>query len=285
MSSDLDKLCANPGSNQALISACGCLDASKTFKSGVDTYNLIAKQNASVTTGHNIDLQNWQPKHDKWDQDKSKNTKQLQDERKWSNCNTLGQRGTDVCRSGFDNGWDFTGSQDCSDCFWCLTKKYQCQRTSDKILQDTNTWVRTNPEPMKPAEPQQTNNNFPVANIQCCSQMFTGITGDSVNIFGTQQNCTQKITNQITQALTPTPGTSPSTLPTTPTSGTSPSTLPTTPTPATSPTPPTDPPPDTSNTTPLIIGVSVSCRVLVAVGIGSLLLVFLLMYVNSKKSE
>jgi hypothetical protein len=192
--------CANP-KTAAELSLCACLKSTQDLDTALKSYE--DAQNAYDT--QNKLYQAYQQQYQDWSNNRGQyanfgdRINQLTNEQKtWNNCVTWDQtsahRHDDWCQNDVGQGWTHAG-QTGGGCAWGWGKGV-CQRTSDYVNSIVNT-EKAAVEPARVSPPQQQPNAPSNNNIQCCTQLIGSVSG---NIGSVNQNCQQKITEQLAAA-------------------------------------------------------------------------------------
>jgi hypothetical protein len=213
-----DQISANP----ALVAPCGCLAASNALQDAISTYKhqlvVYTNQNSGFLNEKNI----YKTNLDAWNVLKDNQNSILTNQVKlWNYCIDANSGYKDnYCTTDIGAGWYQTG-WDQGSCG--LYRKGKCQRTANQVTTELNTWISQNPPPAPPVNVAQQPIPPSGNNIECCSQVFSGIDATNVNFNNISQNCSQTINNQIGSAINPvtTPTTTTPTTTTTPSSNSS----------------------------------------------------------------
>ena len=223
---------AQVASNPQLQSACACKKASDSLVSLTNDYETALEKYTTDMATYQKALQAQQT----WNANKQVQINTLNAERRDGSCAAAGDCGSSNCNSGWTSDGSIHGNTDnCNICFLRICAKtgckVSCTRTANQTNSDLQPWLDSNPQPTVPVQPQQPNapSGF---NIQCCTQLFTGVDATNVNFSNIQQQCNQTIQKQISSAtapVTPPPATPPATVPVTPPPATPPATVPVTP--------------------------------------------------------
>ena len=217
--------------NPNLMSACSCQRAADSL------YELIEKYNTLLDNYNNIlkpeydnylnNLQNWENLTGKYrlydnmsdDPELVNLSKQPLYQRRnqliqpiWSKCDYTWVKGTTLCNE-IENGLIYTDKKSCTMYPATAGEKVKCVRTSDQViikLKQSNEYLELRPKELsKPEYPPPPSNNT----IQCCSQSFSNIQGNNIDINNIRQNCNLNIRQQIDSAISKpdTPDTKPDT--------------------------------------------------------------------------
>ena len=210
--------------NPNLRSACACQRAADSL------YELIEKYNTLLDNYNNIlkpeydnylnNLQNWTNLTGKYrlyanmsdDPELVNLSKQpLYQKRNqliqpmWSRCALAWEKGTALCKE-LENVLLYTN--DIKSC-WInpdaiiplVGEKVKCVRTLDQViikLKQSNEYLELRPKELsRPEYPPPPSNNT----IQCCSQSFSNIQGNNIDINNIRQNCNLNIRQQIDSAI------------------------------------------------------------------------------------
>uniref|UniRef100_A0A6C0ECX8 Uncharacterized protein n=1 Tax=viral metagenome TaxID=1070528 RepID=A0A6C0ECX8_9ZZZZ len=194
--------CDNPTTSQ-LISLCSCQKAANALAESLKI------QEAEVTAYKNrrIDYEAkytaWQKTKETWDTNRQNERNNLGNQEIEKRCGTLGA--SERCQGGWHESGK--GQHGCA----LALESIRCKRDGGQIDQDLGGWLAANPEPKPPAG-GDANGVYQACstcdapsgnNLLCCSQLFTDISANKVDI-KTAQTCEQKITNQITNIQTAT---------------------------------------------------------------------------------
>lgn len=206
----MDQACVNVDTtNPDLVAACQCQKATVELANAVNVYKTTTEHNLDLTNVYNTTtLPNYMTVHSTWQQASDANLAAIRGQRQaGNNCTPAAYCPSSTCNSGWRSDGSVSGSQgNCSICAGKLCAntgcQLQCEPDDNTVNAQHNNWLNKNPEPQKPPPPAQVPIKPPNGNnIQCCSQVFSGITANSVNFSNLQQTCTQDISNQIGNAI------------------------------------------------------------------------------------
>lgn len=203
--------CDNPTPGSQLANACSCKTASESLSKSLTDYETAL----ATYVQKNADNSNRQQKRQDWENlvgnfsDLIQIKSDLKTEaHNWNSCmawsDTSPGHHNDWCEHDVGQGWYHAG-QDGGGCTKGFGKGV-CKRTQDQVERDfAQSHNNRKPEAdlsIGAAPSAPTGNN-----IQCCSQLFSGISGASVQFSDIQQKCTQQIESQIANASKPPPPT------------------------------------------------------------------------------
>jgi hypothetical protein len=185
--------CDNVKAGSQLEIACNCKKASDALASLVDTYNRQYEEYSKRLANHNKSRGEWENNHSNWRRNRDIKKNELGNHDHYAGCG--------ACRSNPDcpGGWTWAGNNNNCHASWLPGTGCErvCRRTDEQIERDMSGWYGWNPEPSEP----KFNENPPIApsgnNVQCCTQLFSGIKADSVNFKNIQQECNQMINDMV----------------------------------------------------------------------------------------
>jgi hypothetical protein len=171
----------------------------------LDSFAAYETQNAAYATAkanYTTDFHEYQRKKSDWDTKLATKKTELENEQKtWNNCVlwTGVYNHDNWCQNDTQFGKQSGAGQE--GCALGSGKGY-CQRTSDQVASELNTWKGSNPEPVPPIggvngvyQTCETPCNPPAGNnIVCCEQNFSDITAKNLNIEAAQ-SCIQELKN------------------------------------------------------------------------------------------
>lgn len=187
--------------NSQLASACACKRASDAF------VNLV-KQYEDDFQNYNIKhakYQNYLLQKQRWQQGYDNVQSAFAAQRQNGSCAAAWACGSSDCPSGWEDDGSVRGrTGNCRIAGVNTGCSIRCKPSSSTIDAHMNEWKRTNPEPEAVAPPGEAPSPPSGNNILCCSQLFSGITADNLNLQDITQQCSQTINTQIAQAIAPT---------------------------------------------------------------------------------
>jgi len=212
----LPSVCSDTSGNLQLTSACACIKDSNVALSTGDQYKKqLEESNISKAVRNTQDAA-----LKAWDSKRTAQLNSIRTQTRRGTCASAGACNNSSCDSGWVSDGSITGNHDnCEICFIgiCATTgcAVNCVQNEATVQDALKPWLSINPPP-PPLIDTLVSPSSNTINIQCCSQILSGITAKDFSA-DLQQNCTQKITTDINSALnqTTTTPTSNSTDPTT----------------------------------------------------------------------
>ena len=199
--SPISSVCSDTSGNVQLGNACACQKASNDLQTATSNYYLeLEKYNISVAVYNNQNAA-----FQDWDRKKTAFLTKVRTQTQRGTCALAGNCGASTCPAGWISDGSITGYLFPGNCdvlgvaTGCAVNCIQNEATVQSALKP---WLVLNPPPPTNIQTLQTP-NAPAINIQCCSQLLSGITANTINS-ELQQNCNQQITNQIISASNPT---------------------------------------------------------------------------------
>lgn len=183
----VDSLCSTTKDPQ-ILSICSCKKSSESLASSMKVYSDSIESDAMLSAKYNADMNAYNLAQSTWDTSHQNKVSDLANEKV-----------TMPCGEDCWGNWHIDSKEGCG-----LYFKRTCKRDESGVTADIQGWLGENPQPIKPNAPSLAHSAPPSnINIACCSQLFSGITANSVNFDNVSQQCTQQIGSQLASAAAP----------------------------------------------------------------------------------
>ena len=201
-------ICATAQSGTQLGSLCACSASSSALQSALTSYEnqftLYNTEQANYSTYVNAQA--------KWLELYNTEQNSFSSQRQGSStCAPAGncQNSAGGCQNGWGSDGTISGNVDNCNIWGVSTGcRVQCSPNQATISNHMSSWQNSNPAPAVVVNPGNSPSAPSGINIQCCSQLFSNITANSVNFSDINQQCGQKIGAQIAAAAASTSNTS-----------------------------------------------------------------------------
>ncbi len=215
---DKDPRCYLDDIPEDIKSLCACYDSTKAFTEALKVYVYNIEEHKRKEKSYNVAWEEYKVRKREWDGNKDAYLNSIKSETKETkNCvlwtdtqrETIGLR-AQYCQNDYGDDWNIYRGGVGGGCI-LGQGKYQCGRSDNSINLLLNEWTNRNPEPTPPSggtngvvAPCSTCNPPERISIQCCSQLFSNISGDAVDVEA-KQHCNQVLNEKEEEKPTETP--------------------------------------------------------------------------------